>query len=108
MKRQSYISWLLVAFSFLLGLTSCTQTNPPAAKEKSADLIISKIVNVEQVTQDQSFSYTITVTNKGPDLAENVVVTDTLPEALSLLESDGCNEDPEAPKSEQFKLLVRC
>ncbi len=41
-----------------------------------------------------SVSYTVTVTNEGPGDAPNVVVTDTLPDGVTLVFTDGCAEDP--------------
>ncbi len=39
-------------------------------------------------------TYTLTVENAGPDGAENVVVTDTLPTEMTLVATSGCSEDP--------------
>ena len=38
--------------------------------------------------------YTVTVENDGPDTAENVVVTDTLPSGVTGASTSGCSEDP--------------
>jgi uncharacterized repeat protein (TIGR01451 family) len=45
----------------------------------SADLFVSKKANKAQVTINRKLTYTVAVTNNGPDLATGVVVTDTLP-----------------------------
>ncbi len=47
--------------------------------ENQADLAIEKDVSATEVTVGEEFSYTLTVTNNGPDTAILVVVTDTLP-----------------------------
>jgi hypothetical protein len=44
-----------------------------------ADLSITKVESADPVTAGTDFSYTITVTNGGPDPADNVSWTDTLP-----------------------------
>ena len=56
-------------------------TNPRIEVEKTAP---------ETALVDQPFTYTVTIKNVGSGLAKNVVVTDTLPEGVSLV------SDPEA------------
>jgi len=56
------------------------------------DLEITKIDLVDPVTVDSDkptalITYEVTVTNNGPELAENVVVTDTLPATLTYVSS---------------------
>jgi uncharacterized repeat protein (TIGR01451 family) len=45
----------------------------------SADLTITKSDNPDPVQVGDNLTYTITVSNAGPDTAEEVIVTDTLP-----------------------------
>ena len=53
-------------------------TPPPAA-----DLGVSKSDSADPVTVGDQFSYTVTVTNNGPDAATGVTATDTLPGEVS-------------------------
>jgi uncharacterized repeat protein (TIGR01451 family) len=56
-----------------------------------ADLEISKDDSPDPVTVGDNLTYTITVTNNGPDAAANVVVTDTLPSGVTFVSaSPGC------------------
>ena len=64
------------------------------ACETGADLVLEKKDSVDPVIQGQTFEYTLTVTNRGPDAAADVVVTDNLPAGLTLVSTSGCGEDP--------------
>jgi uncharacterized repeat protein (TIGR01451 family) len=58
---------------------------------EQADLEISKADSPDPVTVGDNLTYTITVTNNGPDAAANVVVTDTLPSGVTFVSaSPGC------------------
>lgn len=54
-------------------------TTVEGAGEPSANLSVVKSDNPDPVIVNQLLTYTVTVTNLGPDDASNVVVTDTLP-----------------------------
>jgi uncharacterized repeat protein (TIGR01451 family) len=54
---------------------------PPPSPE--ADLAVSKVDVVDPVSIGDSVTYTVTVTNNGPDDATGVVTTDTLPAEVS-------------------------
>lgn len=56
-----------------------------------SDLSIYKIGNRLEIGRGQALTYTLTVTNNGPDAAVNVVVTDTLPSATTFVSAAGCS-----------------
>jgi uncharacterized repeat protein (TIGR01451 family) len=60
----------------------------------TADLLIGKSDDADPVLAGDSLTYTITVTNVGPETAQNVVVTDTLPAGVTFVATTGCAEDP--------------
>lgn len=60
----------------------------------NADLLLLKEADVLGVEQGGVFNYQLTVTNNGAGDAVNVIVTDNLPEQLSLVSTAGCAEDP--------------
>ncbi len=49
------------------------------------DLVITKLVNASYVLVNESVEWTITVINKGPSTAMDVVVNDTLPKGLVII-----------------------
>jgi uncharacterized repeat protein (TIGR01451 family) len=59
-----------------------------------ADLVITKASDSETALEGDKLTYTITVMNLGPGSAKRVVVTDSLPAGVTLVESDGCTNDP--------------
>ncbi len=59
-----------------------------------ADLSIVKTVDNNAIQQGESVVYTLSVTNAGPSDADNVVITDDLPEGQVLVSTSGCFEDP--------------
>ncbi|WP_162628103.1 SdrD B-like domain-containing protein [Arcticibacterium luteifluviistationis] len=56
-----------------------------------ADLSLQKLVSDTSPSQGDEISYSIRVTNNGPDAATNVEVTDVLPEGLSHVSSAGAS-----------------
>lgn len=52
----------------------------------SADLSIAKSDSPDPVYPTQTLTYTITVTNGGPDAAQSVVVTDSLPSSVTFVD----------------------
>jgi uncharacterized repeat protein (TIGR01451 family) len=55
------------------------------ASAPSADLSVAKSDSADPVRRGQQFTYTIRVTNTGPDEGTGVVVTDTLPTGVRLV-----------------------
>ncbi|MGF1616808.1 MAG: hypothetical protein ACFCU2_03245, partial [Acidimicrobiia bacterium] len=71
---------------------SFTINDCPPDEEPVTDLEITKIDLVDPVVVDSDnptalITYEVTVSNNGPELAENVVVTDTLPATLTYVSS---------------------
>jgi uncharacterized repeat protein (TIGR01451 family) len=58
-----------------------------------ADLSLTKTDSADPVLAGTSLTYTVTVTNNGPDAATGVVVTDTLPAGVTFVSTSGCAED---------------
>ncbi|TDI87126.1 MAG: DUF11 domain-containing protein [Chloroflexi bacterium] len=54
-----------------------------------SDLAVSKAVDNATPSEGDTITYTVTLTNKGPDDATSVVVTDQLPDGVSYLSDDG-------------------
>jgi uncharacterized repeat protein (TIGR01451 family) len=61
-------------------LPSQSFLSAPVAAE--TDIVVTKTDTADPVKVGEVFQYVITVTNNGPDTAENVTLTDTLPAAL--------------------------
>jgi len=57
----------------------------PGIVVATADVAISKTTNASQAVTGDTITYTITVSNAGPDSAQNVVVTDNLPSGLQFV-----------------------
>jgi uncharacterized repeat protein (TIGR01451 family) len=58
-----------------------------------ADLSVAKADSPDPVTEGEDVTYTITVTNNGPDAATSVLLTDTLPAGVTFVSaSSGCTE----------------
>jgi uncharacterized repeat protein (TIGR01451 family) len=53
----------------------------------SADLFITKTASQSLLNQNDTFTYTITIANSGPDEATGVVISDALPISLTLVSS---------------------
>ena len=68
-------------------------TENTAVEQPNADLSISKSDSADPVMPGDSLTYTVIVNNAGPETAENVVVTDTLPAGVTFVSTTGCDED---------------
>jgi uncharacterized repeat protein (TIGR01451 family) len=71
-----------------LGRGAWTITNLRDLTRLTADLAISKTAGPDPVTTGSNLTYAITITNKGPDAAESVTVTDSLPAAAMFISCD--------------------
>lgn len=80
-----------VGLAMLLGILGAA----PAAAQGSADLQITKVADRAKVRVGETVTYSITVTNLGPDVATDVVWGDAVPDELNLV-SFTCNP-PGAP-----------
>lgn len=61
----------------------------------STDLEISKSDSVDPVVAGENLTYTLTVTNNGPNMTTSAKVTDTLPAGTTFVSaSAGCTESP--------------
>ena len=64
--------------------TVTTQPSPPPPRRPGVDLRVVKLADPNPVTSGGTLTYTIVATNGGPDTAHGVVVTDSLPSAVTL------------------------
>jgi uncharacterized repeat protein (TIGR01451 family) len=65
------------------------QTSVPTTITRQSDLSIEKMSNTDPVIAGQdSISYTVTVTNDGPSDADDVVITDNLPDGVAFVDAD--------------------
>ncbi len=66
-----------------------------AAAVRTADLVITKTDDVDPIAQNETLTYTVTVTNDGPEDAVDLLVTDTLPTGVTYVSSTAsCIESP--------------
>lgn len=60
----------------------------------SADLSITKSAGASTIAPGNRVTYTLIVTNQGPSDAHDVVLTDTLPQGVTVIEAVGWTEGP--------------
>ena len=65
------------------------EANNTTDVDPRADLVVVKEVSKQIVKTGEVITWTVTVTNKGPDTAVNTRVTDILPTGLIFIKSDG-------------------
>ena len=81
-------------FSVLLTSLGLTQEAFAGGVVDQADLSISKVDSPDPVVAGNFLTYTLTVSNAGPDDAQNVILTDTLPGGVVFFSTVGCAQDP--------------
>jgi len=64
-----------------------TQATPPASPK--ADLSLVKTASAARVATGEQITYTLTATNNGPDTAQSVTMTDTLPTTITYVSASG-------------------
>jgi uncharacterized repeat protein (TIGR01451 family) len=87
MKKIAAIS-LLLLLSVLLFVSSAAVRRSNAAVA-SADLTVTKVDTPDPVTTGSALTYTITITNNGPDPAADASWTDTLPAGTTFVSLSG-------------------
>ncbi|MEK7833659.1 MAG: DUF11 domain-containing protein, partial [Acidobacteriota bacterium] len=65
--------------------TTNNQTSVTSTPVPNSDLTVTKTANAAAVRAGDEVTYTISATNNGPSVANNVVVTDPLPTGLTLV-----------------------
>lgn len=76
---------------------SSAETIVSATPPPNADLGVEKTGTTGPIDVGQNINYTVTVTNHGPETAENVTIADTLPEGVAFVSAvpnngSSCNE----------------
>lgn len=79
---------LITATTIILGATRTATAQKTWIDPVQADLSITKSASPNPVFVNDNITYTITVTNNGPDSADNVTVSDTLPASTSFVSAD--------------------
>lgn len=90
MKKLVYRS--LLSFLSLLMVLSLSVSSA-SAQSPIADLALTKKADRKNVKIGQNITFTITVTNLGPDTATNVFFGDALPDPLNFV-SASCDKGP--------------
>jgi len=71
--------------------TLVQDTSTPPAADTEADVEVNINASSSKVKRDEPLTYTVEVTNNGPDTAENVVLTDGLPSNVNFVSVSGTN-----------------
>jgi len=90
-------------------VSEVTTVNAVAAEEQ-ADLSLSLAESADLINMGTAFSYTLTVSNAGPQTASNVQLVDTLPSGVSFVSANGtdwsCHEAGGTVTCELASLVV--
>jgi len=79
-RRMARFAYALLALVVLVGVSV-----HPAAAQEAADLQLKKVADRKNVRIGENITYTITLTNLGPDTATDVVFGDPVPDPLNLV-----------------------
>src|SRR5215203_2343380 len=79
-RRIARFAFALLALVVLVGGSAL-----PAAAQETADLALTKVADQKNVRIGENITYTITLTNLGPDTATGVVFGDPVPDPLNLV-----------------------
>ena len=96
-------------FASVTSGTNDPSTNNNSTSEQTtinaleADLSVSKSDAIDPVTVGEDVTYTITVTNNGPDAAESVALTDNLPGSVTFV-----NANPSQGSCSQSNGVLTC
>ena len=66
----------------------------PVSVLAQSDLSITQTDSIDPANPGAPLVYTMTVSNAGPSVARDVVVTNTLPAGVTFVSTSGCAEDP--------------
>ncbi len=69
----------------MMTIVMATGTGGPPPVSTEADLSVTKTDEPDPVTAGNNVTYTVTVTNNGPDQADNVILSDPLPGGVTLV-----------------------
>jgi uncharacterized repeat protein (TIGR01451 family) len=85
-RRMARFAYALLTLVVLVG-----GSIQPVAAQGGADLNLTKVADRKNVRIGENITYTITLTNLGPDTATDVVFGDPLPDPLNLV-SFACSQ----------------
>jgi uncharacterized repeat protein (TIGR01451 family) len=97
LKEAFQMTWRKARFAlaFLIVVVLVGGSVQSAAAQESADLKLTKVADSKNVRIGENITYTITLTNLGPDTATGVVFGDSLPDSLNLV-SFTCSQGTES------------
>ena len=87
--------WIVSVIGILPLMLSLANIQPVLAAAPKADLAVQITVNRHTVRLGQTVTFTVKLTNLGPDTASDVAVLHTLPDQLSLVSIDCQNVSPD-------------
>ncbi|MGH2740083.1 MAG: hypothetical protein ACRDH6_06350, partial [Actinomycetota bacterium] len=95
MRPRSSLRFVVFGAAFLVVSGLLPATTFPAAAQPAdpADMSITKTDSPDPVFEDQTITYTVTVTNNGPDAAADVMMTDNLSPLVAFQSAAMCTHD---------------